>query len=154
MSPSVPGALKIASGSLIAVGTVAAGAAIGLAVQRRVVARSMHSDADWYLPSRDELLKIRNNEHILTNKLENVMLGTYQGSTEFISSSENFYGPIVADFWGQQGQGPVNYNNSNTRNYDYTHTNPSIMIIRSFAFNKSGDLNIETSESIKSKLSK
>ena len=108
--------------------------------------------ADWYLPSRDELLKIRNNEHILTNKLENVMLGTYQGSTEFISSSENFYGPIVADFWGQQGQGPVNYNNSNTRNYDYTHTNPSIMIIRSFAFNKSGDLNIETSESIKSKL--
>jgi hypothetical protein len=108
--------------------------------------------ADWYLPSRDELIKIRNNEHILTNKLENVMLGTYQGSTEFISSSENFYGPTVVDFWGQQGQGPVNYNNSNTRNYDYTHTNPSIMIIRSFAFNKSGDLNIETSESIKSKL--
>jgi hypothetical protein len=107
---------------------------------------------DWYLPSLDELLKIRNNEHILTNKLENVMLSTYQGSTEFISSSENFYGPFVADFWGQQGQGPLNYNNSNTRNYDETHTNPSIMIIRSFAFNKSGDLNIETSESIKSKL--
>ncbi len=51
MSPSVTGALKIAGGSLIAVGTVAAGAAIGLAVQRRVVARSMHSDADWYLPT-------------------------------------------------------------------------------------------------------
>lgn len=107
---------------------------------------------DWYLPSRDELLKIRNNEHILTNKLENVMLGTYQGSTEFISSSDNFYGPIVVDFWGQQGQGPKNYQNDNTRNYDETHTNPSMMIIRSFAFNKSGDLNIETSESIKSKL--
>ena len=51
MSPSVPGALKIAGGSLIAVGTVAAGAAIGLAVQRRVVARNMHSDADWLLPT-------------------------------------------------------------------------------------------------------
>lgn len=51
MSPSVPGVLKIAGGSLIAVGTVAAGAAIGLAVQRRVVARSMHSDADWLLPT-------------------------------------------------------------------------------------------------------
>ena len=108
--------------------------------------------ADWYLPSLDELLKIRNNEHILINKLENVMLGTYQGSTEFISSSENFYGPIVAEFWGQQGQGPVNYQNGSVRNYDETHLNPSIMIIRSFAFNKSGDLNIETSESIKSKL--
>ena len=107
---------------------------------------------DWYLPSKDELLKIRNNEHILINKLENVMLGTYQGSTEFISSSENFYGPTVVDFLGQQGQGPVNYNNNNTRYYDYTHLNPSMMIIRSFAFNKSGDLNIETSESIKSKL--
>ncbi|WP_269008739.1 beta strand repeat-containing protein [Aquirufa antheringensis] len=108
--------------------------------------------ADWYLPSRDELLKIRTNEHILINKLENVMLGTYQGSTEFISSSENFYGPTVVDFLGPQGPGPVNYNNNNTRNYDYTHLNPSMMIIRSFAFNKSGDLNIETSESIKSKL--
>jgi pimeloyl-ACP methyl ester carboxylesterase len=51
MSPSVPGALKIAGGSLIAVGTVAAGAAIGLAVQRRVVARNMHSDVDWCLPT-------------------------------------------------------------------------------------------------------
>lgn len=51
MSPSVPGVLKIAGGSLIAVGTVAAGAAIGLAVQRRVVARTMHSDADWFLPT-------------------------------------------------------------------------------------------------------
>ena len=51
MSPSVPGALKIARGSLIAVGTVAAGTAIGLAVQRRVVARNVHSDADWFLPT-------------------------------------------------------------------------------------------------------
>ena len=51
MSPSVPGAIKIAGGSLIAVGTVAAGAAIGLAVQRRVVARTMQSDGDWKLPT-------------------------------------------------------------------------------------------------------
>ena len=84
------------------------------------------------MPSRDELLKIRNNEHILTNKLGN-NLGNYQGSTEFISSSENVYGPTVVDFLGTPGQGPVSYNN-NTRNYDETHTNPSMMIIRSFAF--------------------
>lgn len=51
MSPSLPGVLKIAGGSLLAVGTVAAGAAVGLAVQRRVVARSMHSDLDWTIPT-------------------------------------------------------------------------------------------------------
>jgi len=51
MSPNVPGALKIAGGSLLAVGTVAAGAAIGLAVQRRIVARHMQQDEHWFIPT-------------------------------------------------------------------------------------------------------
>jgi len=51
MSPNVPSVLKIAGGSLLAVGTVAAGAAIGLAVQRRIVARHMQPDEHWHIPS-------------------------------------------------------------------------------------------------------
>jgi len=51
VSPSVPNAVKIAGGGLIAVGTIAAGTAIGLAVQRRLVARSAHQDADWQVPA-------------------------------------------------------------------------------------------------------
>ena len=51
MSPNVPSALKIAGGSLLAVGTVAAGSAIGLAVQRRVVARHMQQDEHWFIPT-------------------------------------------------------------------------------------------------------
>jgi len=106
---------------------------------------------DWYLPSRDELLKIRSNEPILLNKLKNLSFADYQGHTEFISSSEDFYGPFIVDFWGQQDQGPVNYQNGSVRNYN-DGGGASFMIIRSFAISKSGDLNNETSESIKSKL--
>lgn len=50
MSPSVPGAVKIAGAGLLAAGTVAAGTAIGIAVQRRLVARAIRQDADWVLP--------------------------------------------------------------------------------------------------------
>ena len=106
---------------------------------------------DWYLPSRDELLKIRSNEPILLNKLKNLSFADYQGHTEFISSSEDFYGPFIVDFLGQQDQGPVNYQNGSVRNYN-DGGGASFMIIRSFAISKSGDLNNETSESIKSKL--
>ena len=107
---------------------------------------------DWYLPSRDELLKIRSNEPILLNKLKNLSFANSQGHSEFISSSEDFYGPFIVDFWGQQDdQGPVNYQNGSVRNYN-DGGGASFMIIRSFAISKSGDLNNETSESIKSKL--
>lgn len=50
MSPSVPNAVKIAGAGLLAAGTVAAGTAIGIAVQRRLVARAIHDDADWVMP--------------------------------------------------------------------------------------------------------
>lgn len=107
---------------------------------------------DWYLPSRDELLKIRTNEHIIIDKLD-LSFFNYTGSQYFISSSENFYGPILVTFFGYNDQPPYNYQNYQNIYYDGTFGyTPSMMIIRSFAFNKSGDLNIETSESIKSKL--
>lgn len=51
MSPAVPSAVKIAGGGLLAVGTIAAGTAIGIAVQRRLVSRSIQSDTDWLIPS-------------------------------------------------------------------------------------------------------
>jgi hypothetical protein len=106
---------------------------------------------DWYLPSRDELLKIRSNEPILLKKLKNLSFADSQGHHDFISSSEDFYGPFIVEFWGQQDQGPVNYQNGSVRNYN-DGGGASFMIIRSFAISKSGDLNNETSESIKSKL--
>ncbi|MDO8732982.1 MAG: alpha/beta hydrolase [Actinomycetota bacterium] len=51
MSPAIPGAMKIAGGGLLAVGTIAAGTAIGIAVQRRLVSRSMLSDTEWQIPT-------------------------------------------------------------------------------------------------------
>ena len=51
MSPGVPSAVKIAGGGLLAVGTIAAGTAIGIAVQRRIVSRSIQSDEQWQIPS-------------------------------------------------------------------------------------------------------
>jgi len=50
MSPAIPGAVKIAGGGLLAVGTIAAGTAIGIAVQRRLVSRSIKADSDWQIP--------------------------------------------------------------------------------------------------------
>lgn len=51
MSPAIPGAVKIAGGGLLAVGTIAAGTAIGIAVQRRLVSRSILADSDWVIPN-------------------------------------------------------------------------------------------------------
>ena len=51
MSPAVPGAVKIAGGGLLAVGTIAAGTAIGIAMQRRLVSRSIRADKDWQIPT-------------------------------------------------------------------------------------------------------
>ncbi len=50
MSPAIPGAVKIAGGGLLAVGTIAAGTAIGIAVQRRLVSRSIRTDTEWQIP--------------------------------------------------------------------------------------------------------
>ena len=51
MSPAIPGAVKIAGGSLLAVGTIAAGTAIGIALQRRLGSRGI--DSDWEIPAFD-----------------------------------------------------------------------------------------------------
>lgn len=50
MSPAIPGAVKIAGGGLLAVGTIAAGTAIGIALQRRLVSRSISADSEWQIP--------------------------------------------------------------------------------------------------------
>ncbi len=51
MSPGVPSAVKIAGGGLLAVGTIAAGTAIGIAVQRRLVSRAVRADTEWQIPT-------------------------------------------------------------------------------------------------------
>ena len=49
MSPDLSNVLRVTGGSLLAAGALAAGAAIGAAAERALVARSARPDPDWQL---------------------------------------------------------------------------------------------------------
>jgi hypothetical protein len=109
---------------------------------------------DWYIPSLDELRKIRNNEQVISKKLE-------QGAIS--STSPNFFitssvGDVHGRYWA------ISFFGNELNSFDYASTPdelfdantyvPIIMVIRSFVIgaNTSSSNATETSSTIKSKL--
>jgi hypothetical protein len=89
--------------------------------------------SDWYLPSIDELKRIRNNEVEISKKLQN--LSFYSISPIYISSSAIDDSKVWAiDFKGDANYSYDYQSDSSIFEYDYNFYNdpPSFLLIRSF----------------------